>query len=212
MSKVTFRKTLPAFALLAFVVAGSAMTAQADPLIAGNTYPNLATANIASFSLAGNVFSFTIQNTSPFDARITGIGFALPGDRPNTYQLTSSSNPNFTLTHDDSNVPQFSSVTLDFALITGTNFAGGNPNQGIDNDDANAATFSVTGDFSGLTANEVINTIYVRFQRVGENGELSDVGRPGAPVPEPASLLLLGTGLVGVVSRLRRKRHQTSRQ
>ena len=52
--------------------------ANADPVIVGAANGNLATANITRFGRVGNTFTFTIQNTSPNDARITSVGFDLP--------------------------------------------------------------------------------------------------------------------------------------
>ncbi len=93
--------------------------AYADPLIVGNGHPTLATANITSFSLTGNTFTFTVKNTSPFNAGTTGIGFDLPGAERTGFTLVSATNTNFTLTENPGNVPQFNSAELDFALITG---------------------------------------------------------------------------------------------
>src|ERR671939_443977 len=52
----------------------------------------------------------------------------------------------------------------------------------------NTSTFTIKGDFSGLTAAQVANSIFARFQNVNPGG--SDVAGPGNPnpVPEPMTM------------------------
>ena len=210
------RLILSACALVFFTFA----TGKADTIqIVGNATPTSATATVTcSFNSQTNTFTFTIFNTSPFDARITGIGF----DLPPTGNASASGLNGFTgavnfqpsgvdfifSDADLGNVPQFDSAVLDFGFITGSNFAGGNPNEGLPPgiNVGQEATFTVSGAaFSGFTEEQICNAIYVRFQRVGADGEGSDVGTPGTPVPEPASLLLLSTGLFGTAGYVRRR-------
>lgn len=211
------------FCLSALLFVGfSGITASAEPIIVGTTNSTQATANITSFSLTGNTFTFTIRNTSPFDARITGIGFDLaPLGNSSASGLNgftgvvvnAPASTDFTFRDDNlGNVPSgFNNVVLDFGFTTSNNgnFTGGSPNDGLA--PGQSATFSVTGPFGNFTAQQIIDSIFVRFQRVGANGQGSDVGRPvpgtpGAPVPEPATMFLLGTGMAGVAAKLRKRR------
>lgn len=193
----------------------SAATAKADTIqIIGNANGSLATATVTcEFNAQTNTLTLTVVNTSPFDARITGIGFDLPGTTASTFSGSVTFQPagvNFAFTDvNQDNVPQFDDAVLDFSFLTGANFAGGNPNDGLPPgiDPGEEATFVITSatGFVGLTEEQICNSIFVRFQRVGANGQGSDVGTPGTPVPEPASMLLLGTGLIGVAAAARRK-------
>ena len=206
-------KMVPVLAVFAAVVIGSTLTAKADQVtVSGNTDPNLqATINITS--LTNGSITFTVSNVlvAGVTSSITGIGFDLPGTittiSPGTCGPTLAECGNFTLTptvdSDPGNVPQFGGVTLDFAVTTGPGFTGGNP-PGIDQ--GLTATFTVTGNFTGLTQAQFLAGVYVRFQSVVDPN-FPNVGSDVAhnAVPEPASMLLLGTGLLGAAASLRKR-------
>jgi hypothetical protein len=214
-----FRKALLTTAA-AFAVFALGSVARADSFnIVGNSTGSLSTAAInSSFNAATNTYTFTITNTSPFDARVTGIGFDLhsadfSGNSSSGINGFSGSNVAAFTFGDGSlgNVPQFNSAVLDFGFTTSNNgaFTNGSPNSGLA--PGSSLTFSVSSSaFAGMTQAQIAGAIYVRFQRVGANGEGSDVGRvtdtPGS-VPEPMTMVLFGTGLAGVAARARRRRN-----
>lgn len=168
-----------------------------------------ATATVSNYTLVGNRLTFTVTNTSSTGA-ITAIGFDLLGDRPNNYTIFSSTDTDFSMGVDIK--VQAGAITsagqnagvFDLALLTGNTYGGGKVKEGIGS--GQSATFIIQGDFSGMTAEQIIRSLSLRFQGIGPN-DLSTVAEPGPEaVPEPMTMILMGTGLAGVAARVRRRR------
>lgn len=208
------------FLSLAALLVFTSATVRADTItVTGVDTGQFSTATVVcEFNSQTNTFTFTITNTSAITqpgstSTITGIGFDLPplgnasasGLNGFTGMQAPSLSSNFTFSDGDlGNVPHgFNSAVLDFGFLTGSNFNGGNPNDGLA--PGESASFIVSGAaFAGFTEEQICNAIFVRFQNVN-TGAGSDVGVPGNPIPEPSSILLLGSALVGLGGYVRRK-------
>src|SRR5688500_11734139 len=111
----------------AFMMLALSVIAQADTVTMAAAATPTATATVTNFSLTGNSFTFTINNTSSTGS-ITALGFNLPGTNLGTFTLTSATDPDFTIKSEVKAQAgaQTTTSTLDFALLTGKNFGGGN--------------------------------------------------------------------------------------
>jgi hypothetical protein len=208
-----FRKALLTTAAAIAMFALSSV-ARADTITLTGINGTGVTATVSNYSLSGNTFTFTITNTSVAPGStgtITNIGFALPGDHSNNFSLVSSTNNNYVIVYDQNATSGSQNLVSSFDLVlcdkknnnTCNSFGGGSVQNGIAG--GTSATFVITGDFSGLTADQVAHSIFARFQAV--NGGGSDVATGGTPgtVPEPMTMILFGTGLAGIAARARRR-------
>ena len=210
---ITLRRVALSFTMLAAITISSSLTAKADQVtVFGNSDPNLQATIIITF-LSSNAISFQVRNASSVPSSLTAFGFALPGTVSFTTfvppYLCNCASPPLNFFFQDANVPQFPGVVLDFGLTTGNSFAGGNP-PGIN--PGQTASYIVGAPFAGLTQADFLSGVYVRFQAVSDPAfpnVTSDVAHtPSTPppgVPEPASMLLLGTGLAGLAAGMRKR-------
>ena len=197
------------FVMLAvFTVVSFGFTASAQADMVGVCAPDSPALCAASVSLSGNTFTITLTNTSPAanGGFLTAVAFNLtPGTTVNNFTTT---NGNFALfgpapTGWSGNVAPDGSRTHLISASGNDYNGGGNPSGGTPT--GGTVTFTLTlASLNGNTEASVFNSIMIRM-RGFQNGGSDKDPLVVTEVPEPASMLLLGTGLIGVASVFRKR-------
>jgi hypothetical protein len=171
-----------------------------------------ATFLVTAFSANSITFSISLENTtgslgSGLSSRISGLGF------DTTPNLTGASATGvFNFAAFNSSYPNgFGSIETCFKDGGGPNSCQGGGNGGVDS--PNTGAFTVVLNFSGPITQFSFDKFGVRYQSVDGSqygnsgtglGHLSE--DPPPTVPEPATMMLLGTGLMGLVAGRRKLR------
>jgi PEP-CTERM motif-containing protein len=161
----------------------------------------------ASVSLSGNILTISLTNTSPAlnGGFITAAAFDFTAGTTIVGGSFTTSDSDFVFTQGAINVAPDGTRNAMFSSTNNPNPAyegGGNPNGGTPV--GATVTFSVTlSSLNGNTETAIFNSLLVRQRGFEDGGSDKD---NLTQVPEPASMLLLGSALMGFATRIRRRR------
>jgi hypothetical protein len=147
-------------------------------------------------------FSYTLNNTSTLDSRVTAFGFNTDPDS----LLTILTGSVFTQSAPGSNFPNTIGVREE-CVTTGNCTGGGGGGAGVDDGGFTTGSFSLSVGNANV-ATLALTDFAVRYQGIPV-GAGSGTGTVTAAVPEPGTwaMMLLGFGAIGVAMRRRRSSH-----
>jgi hypothetical protein len=180
-----------------------------DPDLSAQATFTVTNWSTSSFNLAISNVQNTTAATPNINARLTSFGFGLTPNATGFSNIVNGSIYSWGFT----NFPSFQ--TVDVCAFAGINCAGGafaglNQNQGLLPNDIMSIT--IFGSFAnGVT----FNPIAARFQTAVGSFNFDGTVCPGCgpnpqipPIPEPASVVLLASGLALAARRLRTRRER----
>jgi hypothetical protein len=170
--------------LLLVVVAMTAVIEVSAHRVIGVNHPTLNVAAVRSpaasvtdmpipiFDTGLSIVCFRVTNSSE-TSRITGVGLELPGDLSG-FALVSPLDRGLSI-HEGVDAPGFDGASMDFAVVTGTHFAGGRSKNGIEKADG-VVTICVSGPFPTLPIETLLNGVLVGFRGHDPASSAFDVG------------------------------------